>query len=109
MLNFKGQLIKTDVQGYLKNSAEWHEGLAVLLAAQENIILTDKHWEVIFFVRKFYEQFNTSPPMRILIKGIENAYGKEKGNSLYLYHLFPKGPAKQAVKIAGLPKTAKCI
>ncbi|MBH2584744.1 sulfurtransferase TusE [Serratia marcescens] len=109
MLEFEGRVIDTDAQGYLKNSADWHEGLAPLLAAQEEIVLTEAHWEVVRFVRDFYQEFNTSPAIRMLVKAISQKYGEEKGNSRYLYRLFPKGPAKQATKIAGLPKPVKCI
>jgi tRNA 2-thiouridine synthesizing protein E len=109
MLEYEGQVIETDAQGYLKNSADWHETLAPLLAAQEEITLTEAHWEVVRFVRGFYLEFNTSPAIRMLVKAMSQKYGEEKGNSRYLYRLFPKGPAKQATKIAGLPKPVKCI
>jgi tRNA 2-thiouridine synthesizing protein E len=109
MLEFEGQTIETDTQGYLKNSADWHEGLAPLLAAQEEIELSEAHWEVVRFVRSFYQEFNTSPAIRMLVKAMAQKYGEEKGSSRYLYRLFPKGPAKQATKIAGLPKPVKCI
>jgi tRNA 2-thiouridine synthesizing protein E len=109
MLEYQGQVIETDSQGYLKNSADWHEALAPLLAEQEEITLTEAHWEVVRFVRSFYLEFNTSPAIRMLVKAMAQKYGEEKGNSRYLYRLFPKGPAKQATKIAGLPKPVKCI
>lgn len=108
-MKFKGKEIETDECGYLKNTSDWHENLALLLAAQEKIRLTDAHWEVIRFIRHFYQNFNTSPAMRMLVKAIERKYGPEKGSSRYLYRLFPEGPAKQATKIAGLPKPVKCI
>ncbi len=109
MLVFEGQEIETDAQGYLKNSSDWQEAIALLLAKQEEITLTEQHWEVIRFIREFYKEFNTSPAIRMLVKAIAQKYGEEKGNSRYLYRLFPKGPAKQATKIAGLPKPVKCI
>ncbi|MCW2474327.1 MULTISPECIES: sulfurtransferase TusE [unclassified Symbiopectobacterium] len=109
MLEFEGRFIETDAQGYLLNSADWRESLAPLLAEQEDIALTDAHWEVVRFVRHFYLEFNTSPAIRMLVKAMAQKYGEEKGNSRYLYRLFPKGPAKQATKIAGLPKPVKCI
>ncbi|KGM29077.1 sulfurtransferase TusE [Photorhabdus luminescens] len=109
MLVFEGQEIETDAQGYLKNSSDWQEAIALLLAEQEEITLTEQHWEVILFIREFYKEFNTSPAVRMLVKAIAQKYGEEKGNSRYLYRLFPKGPAKQATKIAGLPKPVKCI
>ncbi|MCG8154794.1 sulfurtransferase TusE [Brenneria goodwinii] len=109
MLEFEGRIIETDAQGYLMNSTDWNEALASVLAEQEGISLTDAHWEVVRFVRAFYIEFNTSPAIRMLVKAMAQKYGEEKGNSRYLYRLFPKGPAKQATKIAGLPKPVKCI
>ncbi|OTA14943.1 sulfur transfer protein TusE [Xenorhabdus vietnamensis] len=109
MLVFEGCEIETDTQGYLKNYSDWQEAIAPIIAEQEAISLTEEHWEVIRFVREFYEEFNTSPAIRMLVKAISQRYGEEKGNSRYLYRLFPKGPAKQATKIAGLPKPVKCI
>lgn len=109
MLIFNGQTIETDAQGYLKNSHDWSPELAEILATEETITLTDEHWMVINFVREFYQKFNTSPAIRMLVKALTQEYGEEKGNSRYLYRLFPKGPAKQASKIAGLPKPVKCI
>ncbi|PHI31254.1 sulfurtransferase TusE [Budvicia aquatica] len=109
MFEFEGRMIETDAQGYLTNSNDWSEPLAVVLAQQEDIELTEAHWEVIRFVRNFYQEFNTSPAIRMLVKAMTQKYGEEKGNSRYLYRLFVKGPAKQATKIAGLPKPVKCI
>ncbi|MFD2177536.1 TusE/DsrC/DsvC family sulfur relay protein [Veronia pacifica] len=109
MLEFDGKRIETDAQGYLKNFSDWHKSLVPMLAEQESIELTDAHWEVILFVQDFYREFNTSPAVRLLVKSMEKKYGPEKGNSRYLYKLFPKGPAKQATKLAGLPKPVKCI
>ncbi|MBT9185679.1 sulfurtransferase TusE [Pectobacterium punjabense] len=109
MLEFEGRTIATDAQGYLMDSTTWSDALALVLAEQEGIALTEPHWEVVRFVRNFYQEFNTSPAIRMLVKAMAQKYGEEKGNSRYLYRLFPKGPAKQATKIAGLPKPVKCI
>ena len=109
MLEFQGKQIETDAHGYLKNADDWAEEMVPLLAAEEGIELSEAHWEVIHFVRDFYKEFNTSPAIRMLVKAMAKKYGEEKGNSRYLYKLFPKGPAKQATKLAGLPKPVKCI
>lgn len=106
---FNDQDIATDQQGYLLNPALWNIELAAIIAELENIVMTDEHWQVVYFVREFYEQFNTSPAIRALVKAMEKKYGKEKISSRYLYKLFPDGPAKQVTKIAGLPKPARCI
>jgi len=108
-VNFAGKTIETDSEGYLKHPADWSAELATLIAGQEDITLTEAHWEVVNFVREFYLEFNTSPAIRMLVKAMAKKYGEEKGNSRYLFRLFPDGPAKQATKIAGLPKPAKCL
>jgi tRNA 2-thiouridine synthesizing protein E len=108
-VQFEGKEIERDAQGYLKSVADWNETLALALAAEESIELSEAHWEVVRFVRAFYLEFNTSPAVRMLVKAMAQKYGEEKGNSRYLFRLFPKGPAKQATKIAGLPKPAKCL
>lgn len=109
MFVFNKQEIETDSHGYLKNSNDWTEEMVPTLAELEEITLTEQHWEIIRFVRQFYLEFNTSPAIRMLVKALAQKYGEEKGNSRYLYRLFPKGPAKQATKLAGLPKPVKCI
>ena len=109
MLELDGKLLATDADGYLKNIDDWSKELVPQLAAQENIELTAAHWEVIELVQAFYLEFNTSPAIRLLVKAMANKYGEEKGNSRYLFSLFPEGPAKQATKLAGLPKPVKCL
>ena len=91
------------------NVDDWEPNLANLIAANEQIEMTDERWQVVTFVREFYLEFNTSPAIRALVKAMAKKYGPDKGNSRYLYRLFPKGPAKIATKIAGLPKPAKCL
>ncbi len=108
-MEFNNKHIERDAQGYLMNYTDWSEELVPLLAAEENIELTDAHWEVIRFVRNFYLEFKTSPAVRMLVKAMEKEHGAEKGNSKYLFKLFKLGPAKQATKLAGLPKPAKCL
>lgn len=108
-LEFNGQHIPTDKAGYLLQVSDWQPAMAEILAKQENIELTEAHWEVVNFVRDFYLEYETSPAMRALVKAMAQKLGEEKGNSRYLFRLFPKGPAKQATKIAGLPKPAKCL
>ncbi|WP_174508521.1 sulfurtransferase TusE [Klebsiella oxytoca] len=109
MFIFEGNEIETDSEGYLKDTTQWNEAMAMVIAEKEGITLSAEHWEVVRFVRDFYLEFNTSPAIRMLVKAMANKFGEERGNSRYLYRLFPKGPAKQATKVAGLPKPVKCI
>ena len=108
-LAFKGKTLILDKEGYLLDYTEWQEDLVPVLAERDNLELTDAHWEVVRFVRNFYEEYETSPAIRALVKAMGLAFGPEKGNSRYLHRLFPGGPAKQATKLAGLPKPAKCL
>ncbi|MDN4503250.1 TusE/DsrC/DsvC family sulfur relay protein [Alteromonadaceae bacterium BrNp21-10] len=108
-IEFAQQQIETDKFGYLLDHEQWTEALAEVIAAKEGIVLDEGRWEVVRFVRAFYLEFDTSPAVRALVKAMAKKFGPGKGNSRYLYKLFPKGPAKQATKIAGLPKPAKCL
>ncbi|MFC3095660.1 TusE/DsrC/DsvC family sulfur relay protein [Alteromonas sediminis] len=108
-LAYNGNSIALDKEGYLLDYTLWEEGLVPLLAEKENIDLTEAHWELIRFVRQFYLDYETSPAIRALVKAMKISFGPEKGNSRYLHRLFPAGPAKQATKLAGLPKPAKCL
>lgn len=109
MLIVNNMALETDAAGYLADMSQWNEEVAKAIAQQENIVLTEAHWEVIYFVRQFYQEYHTSPAIRMLVKAMAEKLGAEKGNSRYLQRLFPEGPAKQATKLAGLPKPAKCL
>lgn len=109
LCNFKELKIATDIQGYLSNPQDWNEVLAIEIARSEGITLNEAHWQVLYLVRSFYLQFNTPPTIRMLVKAMGKKYGEQKGNSRYLFRLFPQGPAKQATKIAGVPKPATCL
>ncbi len=104
-----GKIYETDEEGYLVNLSDWNEEVAKHLAAEEKVELTENHWEVINFLREYYNDYQIAPAIRVLTKAIGKKLGPEKGNSKYLYELFPYGPAKQACKIAGLPKPTGCI
>jgi tRNA 2-thiouridine synthesizing protein E len=100
--------ITLDKGGYLENLDDWSPEVAVALAAREQIILTNEHWEVIHLLRNFYAEHDLSPMMRILVKQMKETYGSAKGSSLYLMQLFPEYPALLANKIAGLPRPTNC-
>jgi len=104
-----GKTYETDEEGYLVNITDWDEAAGGELAKQEGIPMSESHWEVVNFLRDYYSEFQIAPAVRVLTKAIGKKLGPEKGNSQYLYELFPYGPAKQACKIAGLPKPTGCI
>ena len=104
-----GATVETDEEGYITDISLWSRELAIQIAKEENIEMDDDHWEVVNFLRNYYEEYQIAPAVRVLTKAIKKTLGEEKGNSKYLYELFPYGPAKQACKIAGLPKPTGCI
>ena len=104
-----GKTLETDEEGYLTNLADWSEDVANAIAKAENVELTPNHWEVVNFLREYYTEYQIAPAVRVLTKAIGKKLGPDKGNSKYLYELFPYGPAKQACKIAGLPKPTGCV
>lgn len=104
-----GKDYETDEEGYLVNLGDWSEEIAGHIAKTESIDMSENHWEVVNFLRKYYEEYQIAPAVRVLTKAIGKSLGPEKGNSQYLYELFPYGPAKQACKIAGLPKPTGCV
>ena len=108
-INVAGQDIEVDEEGYLVNINDWTREIGEELAKTENLEMTDSHWEVIDFLREYYDEYQIAPAVRVLTKAIGKKLGPDKGNSKYLYELFPYGPAKQACKIAGLPKPTGCI
>ncbi|PID60735.1 MAG: sulfurtransferase TusE [Gammaproteobacteria bacterium] len=100
--------LETDREGYLRHREDWCRELAEELAAADGITLTEAHWEVIGFLQEYHDNYEIAPAMRILTKQMGKRFGKEKGNSRYLYELFPRGPARQASRYAGLPKPTGC-
>ena len=104
-----GKTLETDEEGDLLNWTEWTENAAKVLAKQYEIELTDAHWEIIRFLRDYYEEYQISPAVRVLTKAVGSKLGKYKGNTKYLYDLFPYGPDKMGANIAGLPKPIGCI
>jgi len=98
-----GKSLAIDADGNLVNLSDWNEEIAAALAKEEGIeALNEKHWQVINYMRKVFTETGDAPSIRKLTK--------ESGvDTKELYALFPKGPAKKAARIAGLPKPKGCI
>jgi tRNA 2-thiouridine synthesizing protein E len=95
--------VELNDEGFFVRPEQWTEEMVPDLARREGIeILTAAHWQVIRFMRAEYLTKGTGPTVRVL--------GKASGVSIKeLYELFPKGPAKVAARIAGIPKPRGCI
>ncbi|MCR8915935.1 TusE/DsrC/DsvC family sulfur relay protein [Marinobacter panjinensis] len=97
-------------EGFLEIAEQWNPKVAEVIADEDGINLSDNHWEIIRFLRDFYKQHEMSPPSnRLFVKSVKEAFGEEKGNSIYLMQLFPGTPAKTACRIAGLPRPTNCL
>ncbi len=100
---YAGTTIELDAEGFFVDPSQWTKDIAIELARAEGIDnLSPRHWQVIEFMRKEFAEKGTGPTVRVL--------GKTSGVSVKeLYQLFPKGPAKVAARIAGIPKPKGCI
>ncbi|HEY3382227.1 MAG TPA: TusE/DsrC/DsvC family sulfur relay protein [Vicinamibacterales bacterium] len=92
-----------DEDGFLDDPTSWNDDVARDLATSEGIdTLTERHWTLVHYLRKYYLEFGLAPMIRKLCK--------ETGLKLNeVYELFPSGPAKGACKVAGLPKPTGCV
>lgn len=101
-----GREIETDSEGYIRNLDDWSEDYAVALAKQEVLELTEEHWEVIRYLRQYYQEHSIQAQVRNMIKHFTEVWGKERGNNHYLHAIFPMGgPQKQGNRMAGLLRT----
>jgi TusE/DsrC/DsvC family sulfur relay protein len=98
-----GSTVEVDAEGFLLHAEQWNEQMAQEIARANGIDqLTDRHWQVVNFMRNAYLETGSAPSIRSL--------GKTSGVPIKeLYQLFPKGPAKLAAKIGGIPKPRGCI
>ena len=101
--------IEVDEEGFITHLDDWSVEVAEAMAQADGLILANDHWQIINFLREYYQTYQIAPAIRILTKAVGRTMGKDKGNSRYLYKLFPYGPAKQGCRYAGLPKPTGCI
>ena len=98
-----GTTVEFDDEGFMTDHTQWNEDIAKEIAREEGIDeLTERHYEVLSYMRKVFEETGEGPSLRAL---------KNKGGipTKELYQLFPKGPAKKAARIAGIKKPQGCV
>jgi len=102
-MTYAGTPVDVDAEGFMTDPTQWNERVAAEIAAEAGIgELTDRHWQVVNYMRDVYLESGSAPSIRSL--------GKTSGVPIKeLYQLFPKGPAKLAAKVAGIPKPRGCI
>lgn len=107
---FEGKTFKVGRFGNLLEDYQddWSEDLAKYMAEKEDIQLTEEHWEVLNFLRKFYFKYGLTPMVKLLVKYMRQQHG-DRITEEYLYKLFPMGPSRQGSRIAGLSEPQGCI
>jgi len=106
-IEFNGQEIATNKDGYLENLEDWSEELASAMAKTDNIELSDKHWDLINYLRDEYiNNAQNQPNTRAIVKAMSAAWGEKIGQR-DVYDLFPGDPSKQGGRIAGLPESRR--
>lgn len=106
-IEVNGKSIETTENGYLVNLEDWSEDVAKTMAAEEGVELTDKHWDIITYLRDEYFNNNQNQPNeRTILKAMGDKWGTKIGQK-DTFALFPKMPSKQGGKIAGLPESRR--
>lgn len=102
-----GTKVQANDNGYMLNHAEWNEEIARVIAVAEGVELTDKHWDIMSYLRDEYINANENQPNeRSIVKEMGKKWGS-KVSSKDTYELFPNMPSKQGSKIAGLPESRR--
>lgn len=107
-LEVDGKIVETTASGFLSNVQDWNEKVAEALAEQEELELTQRHWDVIHYLRDEYiNNAGNQPNTRNMVKAMAKKWNDKKINAKTLYDLFPGDPSKQAGRIAGLPESRR--
>lgn len=102
-----GKTVEVTDNGYMVDATEWTEALGSVIAAGEEIEMTQEHWDIINYLRD--EHFNNNgnePNERTILKDMSKKWGR-KSSSKEMYQMFPQMPSKQGRKIAGLPQSTR--
>lgn len=106
-IEFNGQTIETTPNGYLVEIGDWSKELAEHLAKEEGVELTQRHWDLIDFLRdEFINNNGNQPNTRKIVKAMSDKWGESLAQK-DVYDLFPKDPSKQGGRIAGLPESRR--
>jgi TusE/DsrC/DsvC family sulfur relay protein len=102
-IEIEGRAFEVDEEGFLLDPGEWDDEVALLLARTDGIEeMSEKHWQVVRYIREYYLEHKLAPMIRKLCESTGLRLRE-------IYELFPLGPAKGACKIAGLPKPDGCV
>ena len=106
-IEFNGKEIETNATGFLVNQEDWSKELAEHMAKLEDITLTQKHWDLIDYLRdEFINNSGNQPNTRHILKAMSDKWGQSLQQK-DIYDLFPKDPSKQGGRISGLPESRR--
>jgi len=106
-IEVKGQSVETDANGYLTNVEDWNEDVAKVIAEHEGVSLTERHWDLINYLRdEFINNGGNQPNTRNILKAMSAKWNAKLAQK-DIYDLFPKDPSKQGGRIAGLPESRR--
>jgi tRNA 2-thiouridine synthesizing protein E len=107
-ISVAGKEIPTTAAGFLENVEDWSEDVASVIAVEEQVELSERHWDLIRFLRaEFVHNGGNQPNTRTLVKAMSKAWDDKSVNAKSLYDLFPGDPSKQGGRIAGLPESRR--
>ncbi len=108
IIEINGKVIPETASGFLENIEDWSEAIAEQIADQEDIVMTDRHWDLIGFMwDEFLNNAGNQPNTRQIVKALSKKWGNKSVNAKTLYKLFPGDPSKQTGKIGGLPESRR--
>lgn len=98
-----------DNEGFLLHPEDWNVRVASAIALEGGQALDEQHWQIIHFIRDYYERTETVPEARKLLQFMRDNWGNDQGTRKMLYRLFPTGYGQTACKIAGMRKPLKLM
>ena len=107
-IEIDGNSVATTASGFLENIEDWSEQVAAQIAKAEAVELTERHWDLINYLRDEYlNNAGNQPNTRNIVKAMSKKWSDKSINAKSLYDLFPGDPSKQAGKIGGLPESRR--
>lgn len=107
-ISVEGNEVPTTATGFLENIEDWTEAVAEVIAVEEQVALSERHWDLIKHLRdEFINNGGNQPNTRNLVKAMSKTWGDKSVNAKTLYDLFPGDPSKQGGRIAGLPESRR--
>jgi len=107
-ISVEGTEIPITATGFLENIEDWSEAVARVIADDEKLELSERHWDLLNHLRDEYiNNGGNQPNTRSLVKAMAKSWGDRSVNAKTLYDLFPGDPSKQGGRIAGLPESRR--